>query len=652
MAVADTVVVELQARTDRYTRNLRGADQAITRTAAITRRSSENIAASIKGAFAGYLGVQGLRAATALIDANTRIGNSLRVAGLEGEGLKDVYDQLFASAQRNAAPVESLATLYGRVAIVQNELGVTTEELLTLTDNVAKALRVAGTDASTASGALLQLSQAFGAGVVRAEEFNSILEGALPIAQAAAAGLTEAGGSVAKLRQLVVDGKVSSEAFFRAIEAGSHTLEDRLGGAELTVSQAFVRLQNVLIDVAGEFNESTNISGVFASELERLGLVIQDVAAFTNYVIGPIQTFVGWLEQGQNAATGFANELARISGLERVGASIATGINDLGIPGFTAASSAGGRVVDQTFHLLGETAQDEALLRALTGEGGPAPLKITVEADDPKTVSLADYAAPTKPGSGTKKTPDQQFDDALAQQTRQNEILRQETALRAGLNPLVNDYGYAIERLKVQQELENEATRAGLTLTADRVEAIAVLAEEYANATVAAAQLEERQRGLRDTVEEWAGITRDLTRGFIDDLLEGKDAAEALGNVLKNLGSQLINLGLNSLFGGSGGGLLGGLISGARANGGPVSGGSTYLVGERGPELFTPSSGGRITSNADLQGGGGFTFAPVVDARGADVAAVARLETSLRQLAGAMVPTIRKEIAQGPKKGR
>lgn len=41
-------------------------------------------------------------------------------------------------------------------------------------------------------------------------------------------------------------------------------------------------------------------------------------------------------------------------------------------------------------------------------------------------------------------------------------------------------------------------------------------------------------------------------------------------------------------------------ISGARAGGGPVSAGGTYLVGEQGPELFTPSGGGSITPNNAL----------------------------------------------------
>jgi hypothetical protein len=58
---------------------------------------------------------------------------------------------------------------------------------------------------------------------------------------------------------------------------------------------------------------------------------------------------------------------------------------------------------------------------------------------------------------------------------------------------------------------------------------------------------------------------------------------------------------------------------GARANGGPVMGGSSYLVGERGPELFTPSSSGNITPNGAI---GGNTI--TVNVNGGDPDAVVR----------------------------
>jgi lambda family phage tail tape measure protein len=60
--------------------------------------------------------------------------------------------------------------------------------------------------------------------------------------------------------------------------------------------------------------------------------------------------------------------------------------------------------------------------------------------------------------------------------------------------------------------------------------------------------------------------------------------------------------GIGSMFGP---GTIGGGVGGARANGGPVSGGVPYLVGERGPEIIVPSSSGTVIPNHALGSGGG-----------------------------------------------
>ena len=60
-----------------------------------------------------------------------------------------------------------------------------------------------------------------------------------------------------------------------------------------------------------------------------------------------------------------------------------------------------------------------------------------------------------------------------------------------------------------------------------------------------------------------------------------------------------------------------GLLPG-RANGGPVSSGQTYMVGERGPELFVPGRSGTIVAN-DKMGGGGTNVVVNVDAKGSSV---------------------------------
>jgi tape measure domain-containing protein len=176
-----------------------------------------------KGLALGAGFTAGIMAFKDLADAATRTQNSLKVAGLSGAELTSVYQQLFQAAQDNAAPVEDLVKLYSRVAINQKELGISSQQLISFSTNVAKALRVQGTTAQEAQGALLQLSQALGSGTVRAEEFNSILEGVPTILQAAAAGLDKAGGSVAKLRQIMLAGQLSSKEFFDAFERGAPT---------------------------------------------------------------------------------------------------------------------------------------------------------------------------------------------------------------------------------------------------------------------------------------------------------------------------------------------------------------------------------------------------------------------------------------------
>jgi len=99
---------------------------------------------------------------------------------------------------------------------------------------------------------------------------------------------------------------------------------------------------------------------------------------------------------------------------------------------------------------------------------------------------------------------------------------------------------------------------------------------------------------------------RVLERGLLGAIRRGglgfDDLKRAAFQAIDQIATQAINSGLGSVFGGQGSG-LGGLLGGAigalfglpgRATGGPVAPGRGYLVGERGPELFVPTSAGRV----------------------------------------------------------
>ena len=118
------------------------------------------------------------------------------------------------------------------------------------------------------------------------------------------------------------------------------------------------------------------------------------------------------------------------------------------------------------------------------------------------------------------------------------------------------------------------------------------------------------------------GMTiKDGVVGAIKGAIDGtKSLKEVAVGILDSLMTKLLDfLVTAALFGvggiGSGGGLFGGLFKfgGGQAKGGPVSAGTSYIVGEKGPEMFTPSRSGTIIPNNAM---GGATINVSVDASG------------------------------------
>jgi len=114
-------------------------------------------------------------------------------------------------------------------------------------------------------------------------------------------------------------------------------------------------------------------------------------------------------------------------------------------------------------------------------------------------------------------------------------------------------------------------------------------------------------------------------------------AGGKLSEVLRGLGQDLMRLIFRNLITEPlAAGISGGLRSIFRASGGPVSSGSNYLVGENGPELFTPSQAGRIIPNHQVGQGGGGGGTYYIDATGADRAGMSRLEMMIKSLNGSI----------------
>ncbi|OLP44649.1 tape measure protein [Rhizobium oryziradicis] len=238
--------------------------------AAIGKGTGDKFSRGLSSALGGLSAVLSVREVAHYADAWTAAKNSLAVAGVTGEQQKVVLDQLFNSAQKNAAPIGALADLYGRAAQSADVLGASQQDLVKFSDTVALGLRVGGTSAEAASGALQQLGQALGSGNVQAEEFNSIMDGTPALAKAAAAGIKEAGGSVAKLKQLVNDGKISSKNLFQGILVGAERLEEMAGNAAQTIQQGVTKIDNAFTRYIGRTDESNSASQRLVTGLNSL----------------------------------------------------------------------------------------------------------------------------------------------------------------------------------------------------------------------------------------------------------------------------------------------------------------------------------------------------------------------------------------------
>jgi len=280
---------QTEANLRKIEKRFEGANKKLDKDALKTRAAFQGTASgiddmtgSIKRWAVALAGAFSVREVTRMADTFTALQNRLKVAGLAGQELAQVQDHLFKSASMNGVEISALGDLYGRLALSTGELGVSQAELLQFVDGVTASLRVQGTSSQAASGALMQLSQALGAGTVRAEEMNSIMEATPIIAQAAARGM---GVSVGQLRQQVVAGEVSSKAFFAALMTGFPEVERQAKDATLTIGQSLTGLRNELLRYVGEqdkaLSASDRMAGAIAALTQNIDHIVPVVGGLT-----------------------------------------------------------------------------------------------------------------------------------------------------------------------------------------------------------------------------------------------------------------------------------------------------------------------------------------------------------------------------------
>ena len=256
----------------------------------------------------------------------------------------------------------------------------------------------------------------------------------------------------------------------------------------------------------------------------------------------------------------------------------------------------------------------------------------------------------------------------IDQQKKDAPTFRTDTATKDATNAVEN-YISSIEKRKAT--LTAELQTIGMSTAAQesmriKLEALTIAKEKNITVTEAmrariddaAASFGQMAKRVEDARARWDFVQGSLSTvadGLTDIAMRTKSAGEAFKEmalaIIRDFTNMIIKAQLfkavTAFMGGFGGGNTYDLAFptpiGARANGGPVMSGMPYLVGERGPEIIVPQSRGQVIPNNQLGGAssGGLTYAPVIDARGADAAAVERIERGQQKIAAELDARVR-----------
>ena len=572
-SATDNMAKDAERATTRINRALASTSSKIGLLSKTYASVEQSFSQSFKGLFIGLAGAFTLRNATSLADQYTSIENALKSTGLTGKQLTDVFDGLYAAAQRNSTPIASLVQLYSRLSFNQKELGTDTQGIIHFTDTISQLLRAGGTSAQEASGALLQLSQALGSSRIQAEEFNSIVDGAPTILRAAAIGIQEAGGSVSKLRQLVIDGKLSNEAFFRGIEIGAGEITKNLDGTSKTVAQSMTNLYNSMVKAVGRFNESTEATNTFGQALEELSNTIDNIdmdnlVTNVNNVISVLKDGAEWFIKFRETASNFGAELGKNLGTDKVG----NWLGDAGFFDHIPGVYSNKQYQEQQQSVNGEGAGNKTSWKSTGKQDNQAfppnaaktirdnykklypngiadalsdsnrtilsPNQVERSEGKVKPISVKDYPViGSKDGKGSKKKLND-YQQEIRSIKEQTASLDAERDALAQLNPLVDDNGFAVEKAQAKQKLLNAAKREHLTLTPELTAEIERESESLAKSVAAKNQVIATQEKLKKSIEETKDIAKDFSRTLTDGLINNKKFVDALGDAFLRLGQR------------------------------------------------------------------------------------------------------------------
>lgn len=175
-------------------------------------------------------------------------------------------------AQRTRAPLETIAGLYGRLAAVGKEVGISARQAAVITEVAGKAAALSGGTAETRQAGLSQFLQGIGSDNLAGDELKSVKENTFVLAQAIARGFENADGSIGttigNLKKLGEEGRLTAQAVADALTRSEEQINAQFRRLPLTLSQAATSFGNALSVNVGRIDESIGLTSTLAAAIQ------------------------------------------------------------------------------------------------------------------------------------------------------------------------------------------------------------------------------------------------------------------------------------------------------------------------------------------------------------------------------------------------
>ena len=221
--------------------------------------NADNLMNAVKGAVAAYATVQTVGKALDLSDTLTSTTARLNLMNDGLQTTQDLQNMIYLSAERARGSYQATADAVSKLGLMAGDAFGSSEEIVAFMEQVNKQFTIAGTETAGIDAAMLQLTQAMGSGILRGEEYNSILEQAPNIIQAIADYMEVPKG---QLKDMAADGAITADIVKAAMFAAADETNEKFASMPKTFSQIWTSFQNTALmafqPVLNRLNEIAN----------------------------------------------------------------------------------------------------------------------------------------------------------------------------------------------------------------------------------------------------------------------------------------------------------------------------------------------------------------------------------------------------------